>query len=144
MFLKRIIDLREINNLTQKDMTKILNIGKSTYARWETDETLIPLKHLNNLCNYFDVSMDYMIGVTNKNNYTIINKKLNNVLIGKRLKKFRHEQGLTQVNLADELNTAQSVISAYESGKTRILTAFAYEIVRKYGVSLDWLCGRID
>lgn len=144
MLLKRIIDLRENNNLTQKDMTKILNIGKSTYARWETDEALIPLKHLNNLCIYFDVSMDYMIGFTDKNNYTIVNKKLNNVLMGKRLKQFRHEQGLTQTNLAEELNTAQSVISSYESGKTRILTAFAYEIVKKYGVSLDWLCGRID
>ena len=144
MFLKRIIDLRENNNLTQKDMTKILNIGKSTYGRWETDEVLIPLKHLNNLCNYFDVSMDYMIGLTDKNNYNIVNKKLNNVLIGKRIKQFRQEQGLTQANLANELNTAQSVISAYENGKTRILTAFAYEIVKKYGVSLDWLCGRID
>ena len=51
---------------------------------------------------------------------------------------------LFQANLANELNTAQSVISAYENGKTRILTAFAYEIVKKYGVSLDWLCGRID
>ena len=144
MLLKRIIDLREKYNLAQKDMTKILNIGKSTYARWETDESLIPLKHLNNLCNYFDVSMDYMIGFTDKNNYTIVNKKLNNILIGKRLKQFRSEQGLTQTNLANELNTAQSVISAYENGKTRILTAFAYEIVKKYGISLDWLCGRID
>lgn len=144
MFLKRIIDLRENNNLTQMEMSKILNIGKTTYARWETDETLIPLKHLNNLCNYFNVSMDYMIGITNKNNYNIVNKKLNTSLIGKRIKTLRKKYGLTQIELANELNTAQSVISAYENGKTRILTAFAYEIVRKYNISLDWLCGRID
>ena len=41
------------------------------------------------------------------------------------------------------LNTTHSTISAYESGKTKLLTIFAIEIVKKYNISLDWLCGRI-
>ena len=66
----------------------------------------------------------------------------NNEMIGKRLKEFRKENGITQVKLAEFLNTTQSTISAYESGKTTLLTAFALQIVDKYKISLDWLCGR--
>lgn len=143
MFLKRIIDLREKYNLTQDDMAKILGVSQSNYGRWETDELFIPLVHLNNLCNHFKVSMDYMIGITDIRCYKDINTKLNKVLIGKRLRTFRKEYGLTQTKLADIFNTTTSTISAYETGRTRLLTAFAYELVLKYNISLDWLCGRV-
>ena len=36
----------------------------------------------------------------------------------------------------------EPTISAYESGKTTILTAFAYEICKRYNISMDYLCGR--
>lgn len=144
MFLKRIKDLRDEACLSQAKVAKILNVSKSTYARWETDEVIIPLVHLNDLCNYFNVSMDYIIGLNNTNNYNITNKMLNKKLIGKRLKTFRKEKGLTQVALAKEIHTSHSTISGYESGKNTILTAFAYEICRKYNISMDYLTGRID
>ena len=35
------------------ELAEILGVSKSTYGRWETDEAIIPLFHLNNLCNYF-------------------------------------------------------------------------------------------
>ena len=63
-------------------------------------------------------------------------------MIAERLKDIRIENDLSQKDLATLLNTSQSTISAYEAGKTIILTAFALEIVKKYNISLDWLCGR--
>ena len=60
----------------------------------------------------------------------------------KRLKELRNKNKITQTELADFLNTTQSTISAYENGKTTLLTAFALQIVDKYKISLDWLCGR--
>ncbi|MGM9879268.1 MAG: helix-turn-helix domain-containing protein [Bacilli bacterium] len=144
MLLYKIKDLRDEHDLNQIQMAKIIGVSKSNYARWETDENIIPLKHLNNVCNYFDVSMDYMLGLSNNKNYKNVNKKLNKELIGKRLKTFRIENNLTQEALAREINTSHSTISAYETGKTILLTAFAYDIAKKYNVSMDWLCGRID
>lgn len=144
MFLKRIRDLRDEACLSQVKIATILNVSKSTYARWETDEAIIPLVHLNDLCNYFNVSMDYIIGLSDDNNYNITNKILNKELIGKRLKNFRKEKGLTQVALAKKIHTSHSTISGYESGKNMILTAFAYEICRKYNISMDYLTGRTD
>lgn len=145
MLLKRIKDLREEYEITQIEMAKIIGVSKSTYARWETDEAIIPLIHFNNLCNYFKISMDYMTGLNNNNKcYPNINKTINKELIGKRLKKFRKDNNLTQEELAKTINTCHSTISAYENGKTLLLTAFAYDIAKKYNISLDYLCGRID
>ena len=144
MLLTRIRDLREEQELTQIKMAKIMGVSKSTYSRQETDEAIIPLFHLNNICNYFDVSMDYITGFSKTRNYDITNKKLNKALIGKRLKEFRKNNKLTQTELAKSINTSHSTISGYEHGKNMILTAFAYNIAKNYKVSLDWLCGRID
>lgn len=144
MFLKKIKDLREINDLTQIKTSKILNVSKSTYGRWETGEAIIPLIHLNNMCNYFKVSMDYMVGLTDKKTYKDMNTILNKELMAKRLRDFRKERGLTQTVLAKKLGTTHSTISGYENGKNKILTAFAYNIAKEYNVSLDWLCGRTE
>ena len=57
---------------------------------------------------------------------------------------FRKNNNITQVELANFLNTTHSTISAYESGKTTLLTAFALQIVYKYNISLDGLCGRTN
>ena len=144
MVLTKIKDLRDEHDLNQIKAAEIMGVSKSTYARWETDEAIIPLVHLNNLCNYFDVSMDYITGLSKQKNYSITNKKLNKELVGKRLKEFRTSHSLTQEKLAKEINTSHSTISGYEHGKNMILTAFAYNIAKKYKISLDWLCGRID
>lgn len=144
MILVKIKDLRDEHDLTQVKMAKIMRVSKSTYGRWETDEAIIPLNHLNNLCNYFKVSMDYITGLSKEKTYENINKKLNKEIIGARLKDFRKNNNLTQEKLAAEINTTHSTISAYENGKTMILTAFAYNICKKYNVSLDYLVGRID
>lgn len=142
MFLKRVKDLRDDYNITGVRLSKILGVSTSNYSRWETDENLIPLRHLNNLCNYFKVSMDYMIGLSDNKRYKNMNNTLDRKLIGERLKEFRTSNNLTQEKLADILNTSHSTISSYEHGKTMILTAFAVQICNKYNMSLDYLMGR--
>lgn len=142
MNFQKLIELREDSNLKQKDIAKLLNITQQTYSLWENGTKIIPLKHLNSLCNYYNVSMDYVLGLSNVRKYDIVNNVIDKNLIGKRLKKFRKEKNITQEELASILNTTHSTISAYESGKTTILTAFAYEICKRYNISMDYLCGR--
>ncbi len=141
---KRLFDLREYADLTQKDLAKNLGITQQTYSLWEKGTKIIPLKHLNNLCNYYETSMDYVLGFTDiKISSNIIKvKELNKKEIGARIKKVREDNNLTLRDLASKLNTTSSTISAYETGKTLILTAFAYQICSEYDVSLDWLCGK--
>lgn len=137
---KRLFDLREYKDLSQIKLADYLGITQQTYSLWEKGTKIIPLKHLNNLSNFYEISMDYIVGLTDeKNNSGIIKlTELNKNEIGSRIKKIREDNNLTLRDLAKELST----ISAYETGKTLILTAFAYQICIKYNVSLDWLCGK--
>lgn len=138
----RLLELREYNFLLQKDIAQILNIDRSTYSTWETNLKIIPLKHLNSLSNYYNISMDYILGLTNKK---IKYKKLNELdkkIIGNNIKKLRSNNNLTLRDLARILNTTSSTIWAYETGKTLLLTAFAIEIAKKYYLSIDELCGK--
>lgn len=138
---ERLIEIREDNSLSQRDLASILNVSKSTYARWETQEQIIPLNRLVDFCNYFKVSMDYALNLSNENKYKKTINSLDRKLIGNNIKLIRKKLNLTQQDLADLLNTSHSTISAYEAGKTLILTIFAYQICLKYNISLDWLCG---
>lgn len=142
MINTRLLELREYNFLLQKDIAKVLNIDRSTYSTWETNFKIISLKHLNVLANYYDTSMDYILGLTSKKIKYKKLDKLDKQIIGNNIRKLRSDNNLTLRDLAKVLNTTSSTISAYETGKTLLLTAFAIEIAKKYHISIDELCGR--
>lgn len=139
-------DIRTYEGLTQSEIAKVLGINKKTYGLYENQFKVIPLYHLNTLSNYYNISVDYIFGFTdikcyeNYNKILIIDKKL----IGSNLKTFREENKLTLVKLAEILNTSHSTLSAYEHGKTLILTSFIYIICKKYNISADYLLGKVD
>lgn len=142
MNFERLYFLRESLDLYQKDVAKLLNINRQCYGAYETGTKIIPLRHLNTLCNFYNVSMDYILGLSNDKNVTNNIEELNREVIGNNIRIIRKENNLSQRDLAKILNTTHSNISAYETGKTMLLTAFAYQICKNYNYSLDWLCNR--
>ncbi len=62
----KIKDLREDNDLTQMQVAKILMCDQSLYSKYEEGERDIPLKLLIILSDYYNVSLDYLVGRTNK------------------------------------------------------------------------------
>lgn len=142
MLTFRLKELREDHDLTQQKIADLLKITRQNYSRWETSEKIIPLKHLNTLANYYDVSLDYITGINNIKKYPNSKKDINRSNVGRRLKEWRTANNITQEELANILNTTHSTISAYEHGKTLILTIFLYEIAKKFNVSIDYLCDK--
>ena len=142
--LERLFFLREEKNLTQTDMAKILNVSRVAVSQWETGKEIIPLQKLNIYSNYFNVSLDYILKLSDIKEYKIVNTSIDSKIVGERLLSIRRKFNLTQTKLSDFLNTTHSTISAYESGKTLILTVFAYSIANKYKLSIDWLCGKTN
>lgn len=66
----RIFILRTENSLTQEQMAKIFKIGISTISMWEKGERIPRPKLLQELCDYFNVDMDYLMGRSDiKNRY---------------------------------------------------------------------------
>ena len=64
----RIKDLREDSDLTQKQIAEILNMHKTTYARYETGEREIPLNIAILIAKHYKVTLDYLAGLTNNHN----------------------------------------------------------------------------
>ena len=140
----RLKKLREEREITQAYLSKLLGIHEYVYGQYEREYVIIPLKHLNTICNYFHVSFDYIFEFSNTFNYEIRNSDIDLTVVGQRLKEFRKENKLTQNKLASLLNTVQPVITNYENGKHLISTPFLYDICKKYHISADYLLGRID
>lgn len=137
-------ELREENNLLQKDISNILNISIGTYAMNEEGHDTITLKNLINFCDYFDISIDFIFGFTNKRKYSISHLTFNSEILRFRLKEVRKENKYTQVMVGNFLNIDHSVWCRYEQGKTIIPTSFLYEFCKKFSVSADYLLGKID
>lgn len=136
--------LKENNNLTQEKLAKVLNIERSAYSLYEMEYTLMPIKHLNSLANYFNVSLDYMFGFTDKTSYENSICEIDKLKAGERLKIFRKDLKISQTKLAAILNSSFSTIAGYEQGRYIIATPFLYTICKKYKVSADYLLGKID
>ena len=62
----RIRDLREDHDLKQQDLAKILNINQRTYSHYENGTRKIPLDLLIALADYYNCSIDYLLGRTKK------------------------------------------------------------------------------
>lgn len=58
----RLRDLREDADLTQKQAGALLNTTQQQYAKYELGVQEIPTRHLVTLANYYNVSIDYIVG----------------------------------------------------------------------------------
>jgi len=61
---RRIRDLREDHDLTQKQIWKILNMSQTGYSQYEIGKNDIPTRILIALANYYNTSVDYLLGLT--------------------------------------------------------------------------------
>ena len=69
-YWERIKALLEDNDITQSVMAKHLNIAQNTYSQYETGKREVPLDILVEICRYFDVSSDYILGLSDKKEHT--------------------------------------------------------------------------
>ncbi|MEG0277437.1 MAG: helix-turn-helix transcriptional regulator [Coprobacillus sp.] len=66
MYLKRIKDLREDNDLSQTTLANALNITQRAYSHYETGTRELPLEILIKLADFYKTSTDYLLERTNK------------------------------------------------------------------------------
>ncbi len=63
---RRIRELREDSDLTQKEMSIILNCSQRIYSNYECGDVDIPTDILIKLADYYQVSVDYLLGRTSR------------------------------------------------------------------------------
>ena len=60
----RIRDLRNDRGLSQSEVAKVLNVKQNTYCQYEIGVINYPLDLVVKLAEFYDVSMDYLVGLT--------------------------------------------------------------------------------
>ncbi|MDO4339785.1 MAG: helix-turn-helix transcriptional regulator [Eubacteriales bacterium] len=66
MKFQRIQDLRVDSDLSQKQLSEILHISQRSYSHYETGSRGIPIEMLIRLADYYDISVDYLLGRTDR------------------------------------------------------------------------------
>lgn len=63
---KRVRDLREDRDITQKQMAEFLQIHQTTYSDYELGNLNIPVEILIKLAKFYETSIDYIVGITDE------------------------------------------------------------------------------
>lgn len=64
MKFQRIQDLRVDSDLSQRQLGEILHISQRSYSHYETCSRGIPIEMLIRLADYYDTTIDYLVGRT--------------------------------------------------------------------------------
>ncbi len=67
-YIKRIRDLREDKEVTQREVAAVLHTSQTMYARYERGANEMPIRHLITLTKYYGVTSDYILGLSDKKN----------------------------------------------------------------------------
>ena len=102
LYKNKLIELRENHKMKQKDLAKLLNIDRSVYGRYEKEYQIIPIRHLNDLSNYYKVSLDYIFEFNNINQYENTKLEIDSEIMKNRLKEFRKENNTRPLSFASE------------------------------------------
>ena len=66
MYQSRLKDLREDRDLKQKELSSLLSIHQTTYSDYELGRLNVPVSALHLLADFYNVSIDYLLGRTNR------------------------------------------------------------------------------
>ncbi|MGV8153394.1 MAG: helix-turn-helix domain-containing protein [Alkaliphilus sp.] len=72
--------LRKQNKITQTELGKVVNLSKQSISSYENNTSFPPHDILQALANYFDVSVDYLLGRTTERNPVRIVKETKDLL----------------------------------------------------------------
>lgn len=144
MSKERITDLREERDLFKKQIAHDIGVVESVYSEWENGKLSIPTNRLIQLANYFEVNIDYMLGLSNIRLHLKSSNEIDLTTVSIRLKEIRKQLKMTIRELANKLNTSSSAISNYENAKFLILGSFLIELAKYSNYSVDWILGRTE
>ena len=136
--------LRDEKDLLKKEVAKYIGVVESVYSEWENEKLSISTKRLYQLADFFEVNIDYMMGISNTRTHIKTNDEINIQLVSSRLKEIRKSLNMTMRDLAEKFNTSSSAISNYENSKFLILSPFLIELCKFGNYSIDWVLGRTD
>ena len=131
-------EVRQDHDITQQEVAAILGVAQNTYSQYENGKIELTAPVLIQLADYYQVSIDYLLGHTG----TGRTGNSNMTIMDTRMRELREDRDLSQAQVAKILNCDQSLYSKYERGQRELPLRFALLLADYYHVSLDYLMCR--
>lgn len=146
-FSKRLKKLRQEKKLTMDALCSAinarypeLNFNKSMLSRWESRENEPSLENAKYLSMYFNVSIDYLAGLTDDRTpperALTVEDKVRGILVDLRTKR-----NLTQTELGKVVGKSKTAVASWEQGLSMPDVATLYQLAQYYGKSMNFMCG---
>lgn len=132
---------RKKKNLTQQGLASLFHLDKSSISKYENGHQVPEMETLIKLSNFFEVSIDYLLGKTdNRNSDTDLEVSVGDNF-GKKLKQLRDSYNISAMKLSEDLNIHRGSLSNWETGKRKPDSEMLLKIANYFGVSVDYLLG---
>ena len=135
---KRIANLRIDNDLTQIKLSEKLNIKANTYSKWEKGINNMPVDYLTKLARIYDVSIDYILELTDNKSHSSLNY-ITSTELPEKLKQLRNNLKLSQEKFSSKIGISQRTYSYMECSMRKIDIVDIYMITSSIGISADEL-----
>lgn len=144
---EKLRQIRHQKHLTQAEFADAIGISRTHYSNIENQTVTLTDKVLKKISLKFNISMDYLKGITDEEPEHHPDIKRNVVYnlpairIGKRMKELREARGLDINDLVDALEVTTGIYSQYEQGSMLPDIEILIRLSYFYNVSADWLLG---
>lgn len=136
----RLEDLRLDLNLKQGDVANYLKVKRNTYSKWENCINDMPLEKCIRLAEFYHVSIDYLLGLSNSRE-RLGNGEANLNKLAQKLLEVRKATSLTQAEVGKKIGFSQRAYSNYETGARKLTTLKLLAIAQFFHISMDYLVG---
>jgi len=142
MYFSNLKNIRNDNDLTQKDVADKLGVNQFTYKNWENGIVMIPLKYIDQLSVIYNARLSYLLGLEKsyKTDYTV--KEIDYNFLLNHLLKLKSEYKHSYSQIAQFLNCNKSTCCRYFEGKIPIPIDRLILLSELYKIDLDKLCGK--
>ena len=144
--MNRIKELRKKRNMTQTQLAEAINTSQRNIERWENEKNDITSFFILKLADFFECSIDYLVGHNNFSNALNNKERKNNTVntFSITSKELRRRCNLTQIELAEKLCISKACISMIEIGRNEPTAKTLIAYADFFGCSIDYLLGRKD
>ena len=136
-----IAQLRTKKGISQDEMAQWLNIGLTTYKSLEANARPMSIQTLNDLSNYFRVTLNALLGLS-QNLKEVDPFDIDYKYLRFSLKYVRRRNRVTQKELAQDLSLSVSSIAQYEKHPEKLNAYYLYRFAQRFHVSVDYICGK--
>ncbi len=142
MITDRLRSLREGQGLTRGDLSEMINVPLDDYCLWEDGKENMPLLTLIKISDFYGVSVDYLLGISDMLNYDDGKEEYDKLDLAYNLRKLRKQIKFTHDRLARKFKVDKETIIRYETANEAPTLDFVLFYADKCGMSVDYMLGR--